>query len=341
MKKRIKYILIISFLLFLVFGIINAYMNARDRELEIERRDKEKEDKKNSYVIKRDSNLYTLKSEKLIGKSLKNIFYDGVCVYMLYTDSNSGTLLKYNVSDKEVVVIFENDIELKNGIDKFGKYYKIGNKLYDSNFEKNIIYPLVNDGENLYIDLKRTYYTREDGVYERDLETNNETAIALNSDNIKYSLYKITNNGYILLIREENDKKYIDVFDSNSNELSEYEMDKDKDETFDVIYDKYLLKVSKNDNKILYKIYDISNSSNIYTSTSDIDHLLFQSTKFVANKDGDIVLNDYINEEERVLISKNNNKARWFPKTFIMADDNYSLLLMLDNNDRKFYLIYL
>lgn len=341
MKKRIKYILIISFLLFLVFGIVNSYMNARDRELEIERRDKEKEDKRNSYIITRDNNLYTLKSAMLVGKNLKNIFYDGVCVYMLYTDSLSGTLLKYSASEKETVVIFENNPLLKDGIIKIGNYYKIGDRLYDSNFEKSIDYPTVNEGEVLYPDLSKVYYNREDGVYERELDTNSETAIAINNDTSKYSLYKITDNGYVLLNREENDKKYIDVLDKDSNTLSEYETLKDKDESFDIIYDKYLLKTTNSDSRTLYKIYDITNSSNIYTSSSDNDHLLFQNTKFVANKNGDIILNDYINSEERVLISHNTNKARWFPKTFILASDNYSLLLMLDNNDRKFYLIYL
>lgn len=342
MKKRVKYIIIISFLLVLVFGIVNAYMNARDRKLEIERRDREKEDIANSYIIKRDNNLYTLKSEKLLGKNLKNAFYDGVCVYMVYTDSNSGTLIKYNVSNREVVVIFENNPNLKDGVDKFGKYYKIGNKLYDSNLEKSIDYPNINDGENLYPDLTKTIYSRDDGIYEKKIENGEETAIALNSDNVKYSIYKIDNSGYILLNKNDDGKNYITVLNSDFNEVSEFEKDDKKSEEFDVIDGKYILKTStNNDNKTLYKIYDINTSSNIFTSDDSIDHLIFTGTKYVANKDGGIIMSDFLSGEERVLISKNNNKARWFPSRFILSDDSYSLLLTLDNNDRKFYIIYL
>lgn len=343
MKKRIKYILIISFLLLLVFCVINAYMNAKDRSLETEKRDKEREAKRGTYVIKRESNLYTLTSDKLIGKTLKNSFYDGTAVYLLYTDNNSGTLLKYVVSTKEVIVIFENNPDLVGGIEKFYGYYKIGNKLYDANFEKFILEKDIGDGEYLLKGLNTSIYNKDDGIYTKNLDTNEEENILLNSDINKYSIYDVDHeSGYVLIERESEGKKYILVYDDKLNETGEFLIE-DKDKSFKLIDNgKYLLKKTKDSNlKDLYKIYDTSSTSNVYTSDADANNYLFMGTKFISNKDGNINLSDYLSGEERTLISKNNNKANWFPKEFTLADDSYSLFLRLDNNDRKFYLIYL
>ncbi len=343
MKKRIKYILIISFLLLLSFGLVNSYMNARDRSLETERRDREKEDRKNKYIIKRDSNLYTLTSDKLIGKTLKNSFYDGTSIYLLYTDNNNGTLLKYIVSTKEVVVLFENNESLKDGIEKIYGYYKIGSKLYDKNFEKSIYYPNINDGEYLLKDLKSVIYNKDDGVYTKNLETGEETNILLNTDINKYRVTNVDNiSGYSLVERESEGKKYIDILDNEFHELMELEENSDKKESYKLINNgDYLLKETKNEDGTLYKIYNSKDSSNIFTSNKDVNNLIFNDTKYIANKDGAITLNDFTTGEERVLIAQKDNNARWLPKNFIMADDEFSLFLMLDNNDRKFYLIYL
>ncbi len=345
MNKRIKYILIIVFCLLMVFTFINSYLNARDKELDIERKDRERIASKLNYSIRRENNLYTLTSKKLNNKKLNDIFYYNNNVYLLYTDNTNGTLIKYIVAKNKVVVLFEEDSSLKDGVTRIGNSLKIGDKLYSLVSETFKDFPSLNDGEIIFPNLKKTLYMKDDGIYSRNIDDNREDVVILNNLNDKYSIYNIKEDGkYILLEKQSGDRKYISVLDSDYNVVDNY--DATDTENSSISYNlldggSYLLKTIISEDKTTYKIIDITNNSIIFTSDKGKDSYIFQNTKFISNKDGDILLDDFVTNESRLLISKNDNKARWLPIRFIMANDNYSLLLTLDSNDRKFYIFYI
>lgn len=344
MKKRIKYLIMIIILFILIISLIDVFLEAKrkkDAQLAFE---KDKIASKEVYKINRDNNKYTVKSSKLQDKVLSNIFYDNVSVYLYYDNEEKATLLKYNVEDNKIVVIYEDSVEAHGGIKKIGNYYKIGNTIYNSKFKKLRDYPSLQENELLFPDLKRTLIKTDNGVAIKDLKTNEEKEVIKNEENITYSPYNIKSDGkYILLTKEEEDKKYIVVLNEENVVLNTFDINKeDLNKTFILLDDvPYLLEKDEQEDNLTYKIYNAKNLELTYKSSNSLTNYLFDDTKFICNdKNGNLKLMDYVTKEEKILLKKE-KKDEPIAENFILASDGYSLLLTLKNKNNEFYIFYL
>ena len=342
MKNRIKYLIIISVLLFMVFGIVNAFIEARDKKLEEIKREQDKVALKDQYIIKRQNNKYTISSKRLEGKTLSNIYYDSYNVYLYYDSEENATLLKYNIEESKVVVLFENSTEIHGGFKKIGKFFKLGNGIYNKKFQKVMDYPQINDGELLFPNLKEKLVRRDNSIYIINIETNEEKLIVSDIDEEKYYIYSIKNDGkYFMLKRIVDNREYLSTYNKKGELLNTINSTDDSDSIsieYNLLDDvPYLLKTINNNDEIAYKIYNANNNDLVYTSDNKYMNYKFDDTKFVANtSDNNIILMDYVTGENKVLL-QNKNKVN----KFILADDFYSLLLTFDNNDKVFYIFYL
>lgn len=343
MKKRVKYLVIFAILIISIYGLVDIFTKAKvkkDEELALE---KNKVAKKEVYSIKRVNNKYKVNSSKLGEKKLTNLLYDNVNIYLYYEDEKDATLLKYNIESSKVVVLFENDPQIRGGIQKIGKYYKIGNSIYNKKFEKIMEYPSLAEGELLLPNLKNKLVKSDIGISLKSLETDEEKQVVNNSEEIVYTLNSINNDGsYILLNKQEKDKNYIAVMDSNYNEINTFENKPEDDaKSYKLLKDTpYLLEETIKDDEKTYKIYDIKTAELIYKSADQCNNYYFYNTKFVCNdNDGNIKLMDYVTKEEKVLLSK--GKKDKIPEMFILASDNYSVVLKLENETNEFYVFYL
>ena len=345
MKNRFKYFIIVSFLLLLTFVIVNIFLDARDKKLEQERLEKDKIAKTTEYQVKRENNKYKVVSDKLEGKELNNIYYDSYNVYLYYTDESSATLLKYNVEDNKVVVLFENSNEILGGMSHFNKYFKLGNAIYNTKFEKISDYPSLSNGEYLFPNLNKILFTKEDGVYIKKIKTGEEELVIKNEENITYSAYSVKDDGKFYLVKKhDEDNDYILVFNKENKIINTFNANSEENTTINyLLLDDvpYLLKTSKSNELISYKITNVNDKQETYKSSDEYKNYIFDNTKFICNdSDGNIRLIDYTTNENKILIKNDENKEK-IVKYFVMAKDLYSLVISLDGSNKEFYIFYL
>lgn len=343
MKKRIKYLIMIIILFILIIGLIDVFLKAKkkkDAQLAFE---KDKIASKEIYKIDRNNNKYTIKGRKIENKTLTNIFYDNVSVYLYYDDNEKATLLKYNVESNKIVVIYEDSPEIHGGITKIGNYYKIGNTIYNSKFKKIRDYPIIGENELLFPDLKKVLIKTDNGVAIKDLKTNEEHEIIQNEEKIIYSPYNIKSDGKYILLNKEETKKSLVILNEEYEIINTIDNNKDEEtKEFSLLDDvPYLLEKNNNEEKITYKIYNAKTLEQIYKSSNNLKNYLFDDTKFICNdKSGNLKLIDYVTKEEKPLLKSEKNNE-FIAKKFILASDGYSLLLTLQNKNNEFYIFYL
>ena len=85
MKKKLKKVVLIIILIITIIGSINMIIEAKNKKDEEQKIDANKTASREDYEIIRVNNKYTLKTNKLGEKTLKNIFYDDKNVYLYYT----------------------------------------------------------------------------------------------------------------------------------------------------------------------------------------------------------------------------------------------------------------
>ena len=341
MKNRVKYIVIILLILTLVFVITNSFISAKNEKAERKKLESDKVAKETNYSIKRENNKYTLKSTKLENKTLNDIYYDSLNVYLYYEDEENATLLKYNIEEKKTVVLFENDENIKGGLKRLGKYFILGNTIYDKFFKEVKTYD-INEGEFLFPNLKKILLKENDTIYIKNIDSDEKTEILKDKDNEAYTILGIKNDGKYYLIEKkepENDEKSILIYDNKNKLINTFDKKKDTN-TYTLLDDiPYLLE--KDDNN--YKIYNVRDKEEILDSKDqDLENYYFDNTTYVANdKDKNIKLVDYTTGEERILLDNNITKNKKIARKFILADDKYSLLLLLNDTNKEFYIFYL
>ncbi len=351
MKKRIKYAILLSAFIGLIVIISSTILKAKEekeRELAF---DKNKIDKKEIYSIKRVNNKYTIKSDKLKNKKLENIFYDDTNVYLYYDGEEKATLLKYNIEKGKVIILYEESEELHGGMTKIGSYYKLGNKIFNSKFKKTMDYPDIKDNELIFPSLDKVLYKTDTGISVKDLKTKEDKEIITNKENEIYDVYSIKNDGkYILISKTTDSKKEIVVLNNKYKIINSYLIeniknkeennDKNKIKTYSLLDDvPYLLEKTEEEDKKDYKIYNANNKELIYKSSKDkYKNYIFNNTKFICNDESDdIKLVDYVTKEEKILLNKKKNIVQ----NFILASDNYSLVMHFLNENFTFYIFYL
>ncbi len=342
MKKRIKYLVIIS--IFLGVGaiftttIIEA-KKEKEKEIVFE---KDKIDKKSVYSIKRTNNKYKISSDKLKDKKLENIFYDDVNVYLYYDNDNKATLLKYNIEAKKVIILYEDEEKIHGGISKIGKYYKIGDSFFDKNFKELKNSPIINEEEILYPTLDKVLYKTDEGIFIKDLDTEASSEMIANTDSESYDIYSISNDGKnVLLIKNTNNKSEIVVVNNNNEVINTfpYKQSNDIKSSYYLLNGGlYLLEKKEETDKKSYVIYDVTTKDAIYKSSDKYEDYIFDNTKFICNdKNGNIKLVDYVTNEEKTLLNKNDMHIN----KFILSSDNYSVVVNLMDDDFTFYIFYL
>ncbi len=343
MKKRIKYSIIIVILLILIISSIDIFQKAKKKKEDQLAFEKDKIASKEAYHIRRNNNKYIIKSSKLEDKTLQNIDYDNTSVYLYYDNKEKATLLKYNIEENKVVVIKEDSADSHGGMQKIGAYYKIGNSIYDSKFKKIKDYPTLEENELLFPNLKETLKKTENGVVIKDLETKEEKELIKNEEGKIYSPYHIKNDGkYLLLNKEEENKKSIVALDRAGKVLNTFDYDQEnRIKSFLLLDDvPYLLETSEKEEKKAYKIYNTQNMDLTYKSPKLLTNYLFDDTKLICNdQDGNLKLMDYVTKEEKILMPK--KKKTPVANQFILASDGYSLLVTLKDQNNEFYIFYL
>lgn len=339
MKNRIKYIIIILVIIIIAFVTTNSFINAKNEKNEQQKLENNKVAKDTSYNIERENNKYTLTSSKLEDKTLNDIYYDSLNVYLYYEDENNATLLKYNIEEKKVIVLFENDESIKGGLKRLGKYFILGNTIYDKNFKEIKEYN-VNKSEFLFPNLKKVLFKENDTIYLKNTENSELIELLKDSENETYTPLGIKNDGkYYLIEKEENNKKSILIYDKKNELINTFDKKKDTN-TYTLLDDIPYLLETDDDN---YKIYNVSNKEEVFNSKdSDLENYYFDNTTYVANdKEKNIKLIDYTTGEERVLLDNTIAKKKKTARFYILADDKYSLLLTLKDTNKEFYIFYL
>ena len=350
MRKVFK-TLVCLFLLAVFLGAgISVYYNNKRQEKQ--RKEQKVVDVRNYYKIVRKNNKYIIKSDSSNFKEqkLSNIFYDDRNVYLYLEGGKTATLLKYNVEKNRVNVIFENNSEIKGEISRLGNYYKINNYLYDSNFNKVKEYPIISEGELLFPNLKYKLSKKDEGISKVNLETKEESLYIKNTSEEVYTPYIISNNGKTVIVKKVKDNHNSLCYVNDNGELNDIEVDgfdlKNVDDNLNTSYkllsNTYLLERLKEGNDILYNIYDLEINKKIYTTNKNYSNYMFGSDYVVYNdKDGSIIYQNFKTGEVKTIIKKDKDNEELSLTAFEMASDNYSITLMVDTDEKQFYIIYL
>lgn len=340
MKKRIKLLILVGIILIILVGVINAIAKAKERKEEEVAFEKDKIVKDEAYQIKRENNKYTIKGEKLIDKELKGIEYDDTNVYLYYDNDKVATLLKYNIEEQKIVVLYEDNEKIHGGITKIGSYYQLGNEIVDNKFKKVMDELVLEENEFLFPNLKQTLRKTDTGVEIKTIETEEEKEVISNTESVTYAPYAIQNNGkYMLLLKTTEEKEEMVVADQKGKIINSFDQAQEK--SYQLLDDvPYLLEKNQKDQETSYRIYDTKTKEIIYQTNSNSTNHLFDDTKLICtDKDGNIRLMDYVTKEEKVLLE--NVQEKLIPATFHLASDKYSLVMTLENKKNQFFIFYL
>lgn len=344
MKKKLKKVVLIIILIITIIGSINMIIEAKNKKDEEQKIDANKTASREDYEIIRVNNKYTLKTNKLGEKILKNIFYDDKNVYLYYADSSTASLFKYNINKEKLVVLYENNIDIYGKVEKIGNNYRLGQKLFSSNFKEISNYPDINGSSLLLSDLKNALFVTESGLILKNTKDGNENLIFENTETEKYQIYSETvEDDHILILKESEEKKHLIILDENYKIANTIEYKTDEHITYKILESgQYILEEKETDKKVFYNVYSVEDMNLVYSSIEENEYtnFIFQNTKVICNdKKGNIVLFDYVSNEKRIIFNKQKEDLR--VKKFVMASDNYSLIMTLDEKDTSFYLFYL
>lgn len=329
--KKIGKILVLLLLAGIFVGAgVTVFINHKKEE-------KEEKNNKNeiNYKITRKNNKYNISNSegKLLNKTISNIFYNGKIVYIFLSDEENATLLKYELKTESVEVVYEENKELLGEIKRLGNNYIINNQIYDKNFKQVKEYNINENEEMLYPNLKNKVIKRDGKIIVVNLETEEENEVISDDENKQYELFKIFDNSEIIVLkRKENEKiKFSYIKDNKINETNiEYKEGKE----YSLLGNKYILEKEQKDKINKYVIYDIEAETVLYNK--EIEEIRFYNTKLLYKKDGNIVLKDFITQEENNIETTDKEVEK-----FIVSKDNYTFLIKYKDANNVFYIYYL
>lgn len=334
MKKSLKVLVILFFIAIVVGSVITVYLN----NLKEEKKNKTllSADVVNKYVVVRENNKYIIKDElnKIKSKQLKNIFYDDKNVY-IYLDGEAGaTILKYNVEKNKTYTIYDDNKDLSGEISRRGKFYVINNSIYDLNFKKVGDYPQISENEIISTNLKYKLVKTENTIFKKMLGDDNTASLIDDTEKEKYKPYLADGNTIILLGTSDDSEKLYFLNDNKANLL---DVNYNKDNNYYLIDDgTYLVEADKDS----YFVYDVINNAKVYSSNKDYSNYVFFKTKYMcSDKDGNTIFGDFLTGEVRTILESKKKSVR--VDKFMSSSDNYSVVVLLDDNKNTFYIFYL
>lgn len=303
MKKSLKVLAILFFIAIVVGSVITVYLN----NLKEEKKNKTllSADIVNKYVVVRENNKYIIKDElnKLKNKQLKNIFYD-------------------------------DNKDLSGEISRRGKFYVINNSIYDLNFKKVGDYPQISENEIISTNLKYKLVKTENTIFKKMLGDDNTASLIDDTEKEKYKPYLADGNTIILLGTSDDSEKLYFLNDNKANLL---DVNYNKDNNYYLIDDgTYLVEADKDS----YFVYDVINNAKVYSSNKDYSNYVFFKTKYMcSDKDGNTIFGDFLTGEVRTILESKKKSVR--VDKFMSSSDNYSVVVLLDDNKNTFYIFYL
>ena len=123
----------------------------------------------------------------------------------------------------------------------------------------------------------------------------------------------------------------------NDNKASLIDVNYNKDNNYYLIDDgTYLVEVDKDS----YFVYDVINNAKVYSSNKDYSNYVFFKTKYMcSDKDGNTIFGDFLTGEVRTILESKKKSVR--VDKFMSSSDNYSVVVLLDDNKNTFYIFYL
>ena len=87
-------------------------------------------------------------------------------------------------------------------------------------------------------------------------------------------------------------------------------------------------------------VYDVINNAKVYSSNKDYSNYVFFKTKYMcSDKDGNTIFGDFLTGEVRTILESKKKSVR--VDKFMSSSDNYSVVVLLDDNKNTFYIFYL
>ena len=338
MKKVFKILIILLLLGIFTGAIVNVLINHK----------KEKEKEKNNkndipnetYKVKRKNNKYSVSNTegKLLNKNIQNIFYNGKIVYIYLSDEENkenATLLKYDLKKEKTKVLYEENKEILGQIEKLGKNYVINDNIYDNNFNKIEELTYNKTDEQLFPNLKEKIVKYDKKLVKINLETKEENVIIENEDNKKYDTFLITDNSKVLILKMQEDNKTKLIAIKNGKK-SDFSIEYKEKNTYKLLTNKYLLEIEENEENNTYTVYDLDTNNVVYKEKTKDKYLFYKTKILLKNENGELVLDDYITQEENYI-----GKIELDVESFIVPDDNYTLLVHYKESNNVFYIYYL
>ena len=338
MKKVFKILIILLLLGIFTGAIVNVLINHK----------KEKEKEKNNkndipnetYKVKRKNNKYSVSNTegKLLNKNIQNIFYNGKIVYIYLSDEENkenATLLKYDLKKEKTKVLYEENKEILGQIEKLGKNYVINDNIYDNNFNKVEDLTYNKTDEQLFPNLKEKIVKYDKKLVKINLETKEENVIIENEDNKKYDTFLITDNSKVLILKMQEDNKTKLIAIKNGKK-SDFSIEYKEKNTYKLLTNKYLLEIEENEENNTYTVYDLDTNNVVYKEKTKDKYLFYKTKILLKNENGELVLGDYITQEENYI-----GEFELDVESFIVPDDNYTLLVHYKGSNNVFYIYYL
>lgn len=332
MKKFYKLFILLILLGIMVGSGINVYNNYQKQKKQ--KQEETHFDSKDNYTVKRKSNRYTIESTNpsFYDKEIKDFFYDDKNIYLYLTDEKEATILKYNIENNKVIVLYEDNSELLGGINKIGNKYIINNKIYNKNFKEigDYVSPLEN--EKYFPDMNIKLIKNDDEIISKNIETGEEVRLLENTNGM-YDLFSISDSGKTIILKKKDDGKeslaYLD-----GKDVKDININYNSSNDYTLLNDQYLLeKNSESDST--YKVFEIATGNNVFKSDKS-DYIFSDNHLMSSKKNNDIYIMNYETQEERVVI---NSKKSIFK--FICSSDSYSLVMSFVGDKSSFYIIYL
>lgn len=259
-----------------------------------------------------------------------------ITVYLnnLKEEKKNKTLLSADIVNKYVVVRENNKYIIKDELNKL-KNKQLKNIFYDDknvymyldgeagatilryNVEKNKTYTIYDDNKDLSGEISRRgkFYVINNSIYDLNFKkVGDYPQISENeiiSTNLKYKLVKTENTIFKKMLGDDNTASLIDD--------GTYLVEADKDSYF---------------------VYDVINNAKVYSSNKDYSNYVFFKTKYMcSDKDGNTIFGDFLTGEVRTILESKKKSVR--VDKFMSSSDNYSVVVLLDDNKNTFYIFYL
>lgn len=166
------------------------------------------------------------------------------------------------------------------------------------------------------------------------LGDDNTASLIDDTEKEKYKPYLADGNTIILLGTSDDSEKLYFLNDNKANLL---DVNYNKDNNYYLIDDgTYLVEADKDS----YFVYDVINNAKVYSSNKDYSNYVFFKTKYMcSDKDGNTIFGDFLTGEVRTILESKKKSVR--VDKFMSSSDNYSVVVLLDDNKNTFYIFYL